>query len=73
LYSSSPLNDAQAGPAVQLAQIMPDQLAGSGIPPSTYVDSGGLNSRADIAGLNLVQFPSVLGARQTSRIRPTRR
>jgi hypothetical protein len=37
-----------------------DQLAGSGIPPSTYVASGGLNPRADIAGLNLAQFPSVL-------------
>ena len=29
---------------------MRDQLAGSGIPPSTYVDSGGLNPRSDIAG-----------------------
>ena len=51
-------------PDVQFAQIMRDQVAGSGIPPSTYVDSGGLNPRADIAGLHLVQFPSVPGARQ---------
>jgi hypothetical protein len=49
---------------VQFAQIMRDQLPGSGIRPSTYVDSGGLNPRANIAGLNLAQFPSVLGARQ---------
>ena len=49
---------------MQFAQIMRDQLAGSGIPPSTYVDSGGLNSRADIAGLHLAQFPSVPRARQ---------
>jgi N-acetylmuramoyl-L-alanine amidase len=47
---------------VQFAQIMGDQLTGLGIPPSTYVDSGGLNPGADIAGLHLAQFPSVLGA-----------
>ena len=40
---------------MQFAQIVRDQLAGSGIPPSTYVDSGGLNPRADIAGLHLAQ------------------
>jgi N-acetylmuramoyl-L-alanine amidase len=50
-----PLNDAQASPEVQFAQIMRDQLSGSGIPPSTYVDSGGLNPRADIAELHLAQ------------------
>ena len=60
LYSSPPLNDVQAGPSVAFAQIMRDQLAGSGIPPSTYVGSNGLNPRADIAGLNLAQFPSIL-------------
>jgi N-acetylmuramoyl-L-alanine amidase len=36
---------------------MRDQLAGLDIPPSTYVDSGWLNPRADIAGLHLAQFP----------------
>jgi N-acetylmuramoyl-L-alanine amidase len=60
LYSSPPLNQAQAGPAVQFAQIMRDQLSGSGIPPSTYIGNSGLNPRADIAGLNLAQFPSIL-------------
>lgn len=60
LYSSPPLNDAQAGPAVQFAQIMRDQLSGSGFVPSTYIGSGGLNPRSDIAGLNLAQYPSVL-------------
>ena len=40
---------------MQFAQIMRDQLSGSGIPPSTYVDSGGLNPRADIAELHLAQ------------------
>jgi len=60
LYSSPPLNDAQAGPAVQFARTMRDQLAGSGLVPSTYVGSNGLNPRSDIAGLNLAQYPSIL-------------
>jgi N-acetylmuramoyl-L-alanine amidase len=60
LYSSPPLNEAQAGPAVRFAQVMRDQIAGSGIPPANYIGSGGLNPRADIAGLNLAQYPSIL-------------
>jgi N-acetylmuramoyl-L-alanine amidase len=60
LYSSPPLNAAQAGPSVQFAQTMRDQLAASGIPPSTYIGSNGLNPRSDIAGLNLAQYPSIL-------------
>jgi N-acetylmuramoyl-L-alanine amidase len=60
LYSSPPLNEAQAGPSVQFAQVMRDQLQASGLVPSTYVGSGGLNPRSDIAGLNLAQFPSIL-------------
>ncbi|BBZ63952.1 Rv3717 family N-acetylmuramoyl-L-alanine amidase [Mycolicibacterium monacense] len=60
LYSSPPLNEAQAGPAVQFAQVMRDQLSGSGFVPSTYIGSGGLNPRSDIAGLNLAQYPSIL-------------
>jgi len=60
LYSSPPLNQAQAGPAVQFAQTMRDQLAASGFVPSTYTGSNGLDPRSDIAGLNLAQFPSIL-------------
>lgn len=60
LYSSPPLNAAQAGPSVQFARMMRDQLAASGIPPSTYIGTDGLNPRADIAGLNLAQYPSIL-------------
>ena len=60
LYSDPPLNTVQAGPSVQFAQIMRDQLRGSGIPPANYIGSGGLNPRSDIAGLNHAQFPSVL-------------
>lgn len=60
LYSSPPLNQAQAGPSVQFARTMREALAGSGIPPATYIGSNGLNPRADIAGLNLAQYPSIL-------------
>ncbi|MGB5150816.1 MAG: Rv3717 family N-acetylmuramoyl-L-alanine amidase [Mycobacterium sp.] len=60
LYSSPPLNTVQAGPSVQFAQIMRDQLQGSGIPPATYTGSNGLNPRSGIAGLNHAQFPSIL-------------
>ena len=60
LYSAPPLNNAQAGPSVQFARTMRDQLAASGIPPATYIGSDGLDPRSDIAGLNLAQFPSIL-------------
>ena len=60
IYSNPPLNAAQAGPAVQFAQVMRDQLAGSGFVPATYIGSNGLNPRSDVAGLNLAQFPSIL-------------
>ena len=60
LYSNPPLNSAQAGPSVQFARMMRDQLAASGIPPATYIGTDGLNPRADIAGLNLAQYPSIL-------------
>ncbi|MCB0923045.1 MAG: Rv3717 family N-acetylmuramoyl-L-alanine amidase [Mycobacterium sp.] len=60
LYASPALNAAQAGPSVQFARMMRDQIAAAGIPPSTYIGSNGLNPRADIAGLNLAQYPSIL-------------
>jgi N-acetylmuramoyl-L-alanine amidase len=60
LYSSPPLNAVQAGPSVQFAKVMRDQMSGSGIPPATYIGSGGLDGRSDIAGLNLAQYPSIL-------------
>ncbi|OBJ70692.1 Rv3717 family N-acetylmuramoyl-L-alanine amidase [Mycobacterium sp. 1274756.6] len=59
-YSAPPLNQAQAGPAVQFARVMRDQLAASGIPPATYIGENGLKGRSDLAGLNLAQFPSIL-------------
>jgi N-acetylmuramoyl-L-alanine amidase len=59
-YSAPPLNQAQAGPSVQFARIMRDQLEASGIPPSNYIGNDGLYGRADLAGLNLAQYPAVL-------------
>jgi N-acetylmuramoyl-L-alanine amidase len=59
-YSAPPLNQAQAGPSVQFAKVMRDQLQASGIPPANYIGQDGLYGRADLAGLNLAQYPSVL-------------
>jgi N-acetylmuramoyl-L-alanine amidase len=59
-YSSPPLNDAQSGPAMQLANTMRDSLVASGLQPSTYIGSNGLYGRADLSGLNLDQYPAVL-------------
>jgi N-acetylmuramoyl-L-alanine amidase len=59
-YSDPPLNEAQSGPAVRLAQVMASQLAAAGLTPSTYRGSNGLYGRADLAGLNLAQYPSIL-------------
>jgi N-acetylmuramoyl-L-alanine amidase len=59
-YSAPPLNDVQAGPAVQLATTMRDALAAAGLPESNYIGSQGLYGRADLAGLNFAQYPAVL-------------
>lgn len=59
-YSNPPLNQAQAGPAVQFATVMRDQLVASGLTPSTYIGSNGLYGRSDLTGLNLAQYPSIL-------------
>ncbi len=57
-YSAPPLNQAQAGPAVQFARVMRDQMQASGIPPASYIGQDGLYGRSDLAGLNLAQYPS---------------
>ncbi len=59
-YSNPPLNEAQTGPAMQLATTMRDSLVTSGLQESTYVGSNGLYGRADLAGLNLAEYPAVL-------------
>ena len=60
LYSNPPLNATQAGPSVQFARIMRDQLQAAGIPPANYIGQGGLYPRSDLTGLNLAQYPSIL-------------
>lgn len=59
-YSSPPLNAAQAGPSIQFAQTMRDQLQASGLLPANYIGQGGLYPRSDLTGLNLAQYPSIL-------------
>lgn len=59
-YSAPPLNEVQAGPAVQFATTMRDALAASGLVPSTYIGADGLYGRADLAGLNLALYPAIL-------------
>jgi len=59
-YSSPPLNQVQAGPSVQFAQAMRGQLQAAGLLPANYIGQGGLYPRADLTGLNLAQYPSVL-------------
>jgi N-acetylmuramoyl-L-alanine amidase len=59
-YSNPPLNQVQAVDAVQLASTMHDALLGAGLPPSTYIGSDGMYGRADLAGLNLAQYPAIL-------------
>jgi N-acetylmuramoyl-L-alanine amidase len=57
-YSSPPVNEEQAD--LRLAQTMRNALASAGIAESTYIGSDGLYGRADLAGLNLAQYPAVL-------------
>jgi N-acetylmuramoyl-L-alanine amidase len=59
-YSAPPLNEAQSGPAIQLATVMRDAMVAAGLQPSTYVGSNGLYGRADLAGLNLAEYPAIL-------------
>lgn len=43
-----------------LATVMRDRLHAAGFTPSDYIGTNGLYGRADMAGLNLAQFPAVL-------------
>jgi serine/threonine protein kinase len=59
VYSAPPLNAAQAGPAVQFAEIVRDQMHTSGISSSSAFSQDGLRGRANFAELNLAQYPAV--------------
>jgi N-acetylmuramoyl-L-alanine amidase len=39
---------------------MRDAMVADGMQPSTYIGSDGLYGRADLAGLNLAEYPAVL-------------
>jgi N-acetylmuramoyl-L-alanine amidase len=60
IYSSPPLNDTQAGTSVGFAELMRDTLRSKGLQEANYIGSGGLIGRADLAGLNLYQYPGIL-------------
>jgi N-acetylmuramoyl-L-alanine amidase len=53
--------DAIVGPSYRLAlDLRAAYQAGTGVPPSNYVGSGGLLARSDFGGLNLSTVPKVL-------------
>lgn len=43
-----------------LAGAIRDALTAAGIPQSSYLGADGLYGRADLAGLNLAEYPAVL-------------
>lgn len=59
-YSSPPLNDAQSGPAINLATDMRDAFTASGFTPAAYAGQDGLMARDDLTGLNMSVRPTVL-------------
>ncbi|WP_116113156.1 MULTISPECIES: N-acetylmuramoyl-L-alanine amidase [Amycolatopsis] len=59
-YSSPPLNEAQGGPSVALAEAVRAGLSSGGFPVSNYLGAEGLAPRDDLAGLNLSERPAVL-------------
>ena len=53
--------DAIVGPSYRLAlDLRAAYQAGTGVPPSNYIGSGGLAARSDFGGLNLSKVPKVL-------------
>lgn len=59
ILSDPPLHQAQGEPSVELAEHLLNELAGHGFAESNLVP-GGYSFRADIAGLNHSEVPSVL-------------
>ena len=59
-YSDPPLNASQGPPSVELAHALAGALRASGFSAADYIGSGGLDARADLAGLNLAQVPAAL-------------
>lgn len=59
LVSSPPLNDAQGAPSLALARSLLASLSEAGFVPSNAVD-GQISYRADLAGLNFAECPTVM-------------
>ena len=59
-YSDPPMNASQGPPSVALAEALAGALRGAGFSTANYIGSGGLDSRSDIAGLNLAEIPAAL-------------
>ena len=59
-YSAPPLIRTLAKDSVQFARVMRDQMREAGMIPATYIGHDGLFGRADLAGLNLAHYPSIL-------------
>ncbi|MGQ0719525.1 MAG: N-acetylmuramoyl-L-alanine amidase [Pseudonocardiales bacterium] len=59
-YSDPPLNDSQGPPSVALAESLAGALRGAGFSAAGYIGSDGLDSRSDLAGLNLAEIPAAL-------------
>lgn len=60
IYSSPPLNDAQAIDSLNFARIMRDTLQSQGLRASNYLGDDGLMPRSDLAGPNLYNYPGIL-------------
>ncbi|WP_307810593.1 N-acetylmuramoyl-L-alanine amidase [Tomitella biformata] len=59
-YSAPPLNDAQSGPAINLATDLRDAFTASGFTPAAYSGQDGLMARDDLTGLNMSLRPTAL-------------
>lgn len=58
--SDPPLNDAQRGPATDLAVAVRDAMRAAGFPDSDYTGDDALSRRSDLGGLNHSTRPTVL-------------
>ncbi|WP_461166840.1 N-acetylmuramoyl-L-alanine amidase [Tsukamurella serpentis] len=59
-HSAPPLNPSQQTASPAYAAALRDALVAGGFTPATYIGSGGIFGRSDLAGLNLATVPSAL-------------
>ena len=60
IYSDPPVHASQGPPSVALAEALAGAMRRGGFPAADYIGSGGLDSRADLAGLNLAKIPAAV-------------